>query len=91
MSSVPVLLCCTSLSSVSSSYNIHHHLQDNCIRITNPSQNDTDEDGVGDACDNCQYASNPQQWNLDNDNNGDVCDNDDDNDGVGTYVNLESL
>lgn len=37
--------------------------------------NDTDNDGVGDACDNCPATSNPGQQDLDKDGIGDACDN----------------
>ena len=44
--------------------------------------NDTDADGILDACDNCPNAANPIQADLDGDGLGDACDPDIDNDGV---------
>ena len=65
-------------------FNIHAvDTNDNCPKIPNPDQRDSDGDGVGDACDNCLYAVNPKQENADKDQTGDACDEDDDNDGHG--------
>lgn len=68
---------------------------DNCDKVKNPDQKDTDKDGQGDACDtdddndavpdskdNCDLVKNPDQLNTDKDAQGDACDLDDDNDGI---------
>ena len=36
------------------------NILDNCPRIPNPSQKDTDKDGFGDVCDNCVFIPNNQ-------------------------------
>ena len=56
-------------------------LQDNCQFVSNWNQNDTDVDGVGDACDNCPNVANADQTDTDSDGDGDDCDTDDDDDG----------
>jgi hypothetical protein len=56
--------------------------QDNCVGVSNPSQTETDGDGIGDACDNCPSNANADQADNDGDAIGDVCDPDDDNDGI---------
>ena len=60
---------------------------DDCPEAANPTQADTNGDGIGDACadddhdglvnteDNCPFSENPQQEDGDSDGFGDVCDN----------------
>ncbi|MEZ4797124.1 MAG: choice-of-anchor B family protein [Flavobacteriaceae bacterium] len=60
---------------------------DNCINISNPNQEDNDNDGIGNVCDddddndgiidendNCPLIANPDQADTDNDGIGDTCD-----------------
>ena len=66
---------------------------DNCPIVSNPDQDDTDGDSVGDACDadddndglldeqdNCPLIANPDQTDTDGDRVGDVCGGDIDGD-----------
>lgn len=52
------------------------------IPRTDPTNPDTDGDGVIDGVDNCPLDANPDQADFDGDGQGDVCDADDDNDNV---------
>ena len=66
---------------------------DNCPDDYNPSQDDNDDDRIGNVCDNCPDSSNVEQLDGDTDEVGDVCDNcpqefntdqaDNDNDSLG--------
>ena len=55
-------------------------MTDNCVDVVNPSQDDADGDGLGDACDNCPADANADQGDADGDTIGDVCDSDRDGD-----------
>jgi chitodextrinase len=54
---------------------------DNCPQASNPTQEDADGDGRGDACD--AFPEDPNEWlDTDNDGTGNNQDPDDDNDGM---------
>ena len=50
------------------------NLDDNCFAVSNPGQENSDTDELGDACDNCNTIANPGQEDSDGDDIGDVCD-----------------
>ncbi len=52
---------------------------------------DTDADGVHNACDNCKLLPNLDQSDFDADGMGNVCDDDDDNDGVDDFSDCNPL
>lgn len=47
---------------------------DNCATMTNPFQQNADQDPFGDACDNCPGVASTNQLDADQDGRGDVCD-----------------
>ena len=53
---------------------VNGEIVDNCPYVANPSQVDTDDDGLGDDCDNCPTVFNPVQADTDADGLGDACD-----------------
>jgi Ca2+-binding RTX toxin-like protein len=70
-------------------------VSDNCAAVSNPNQENNDDDANGDACDgdddndgdlddadNCPLDANADQLDTDSDTEGDACDADDDNDAL---------
>ena len=43
------------------------------LGLSNATQIDGDNDGVGDGCDNCPQVPNYDQFDADNDGTGDAC------------------
>lgn len=60
---------------------------DNCPRVFNPDQLDSDEDALGDACDICPGIFD-DRFDVDLDGIGDLCDSDIDGDGVGNEFDV---
>jgi hypothetical protein len=79
--------------------------EDNCDFVSNPDQQDSNNDGIGDACediadsdgdgianqiDNCPYDFNPNQEDSNDNGIGDVCDSTSDSDGDGVQDSFDN-
>jgi hypothetical protein len=86
---------CAALAPVANLLDADHDIatydEDNCPRVANTSQADSDGDGVGDACDDCTLVPNPDQRDADHDGYGNACDADLTNDGIVNFGDLAKM